>query len=140
MYTERKKEKENKRKHTDDDDEETTVQQQSDEEEEASSEGGFVDILAVNIPRIVQSLEGQSNQKNTELETSYDIKIVPLGSLRLKLIELLSQVMKLGKESVLKALGESNFFAKISALIETYPWNNFLHLKAIALFEDLLES
>jgi hypothetical protein len=48
--------------------------------------------------------------------------------------------MKLNKDSILVALGHSSFFIKLSSLIETYPWNNFLHLKAIALYEDLFES
>lgn len=140
LYTERVKEKENKRKHTDDEDEETTVQQTSDDEgAEGESANDLVEILAQNVSRIVQSLEVQTASRE-QLETSYEVKIVPLGSLRLKLVELLYQIMKLGKEPVLKALGDSQFFSKISALIEAYPWNNFLHLKAIAVFEDLLES
>lgn len=74
-----------------------------------------------------------------ELETSYEIKIVPLGSLRLKLIELVYQIMKLGKDTILRALGATNFFGKVSTLIENYSWNNFLHLKSISLYEDLFK-
>ena len=135
LYTDRKKEKE-RRKANEDEDEETTVQQ-SDEEEE-SAEGNFLETLASNIPRIVSFLELATSPRS-ELETSYEIKIVPLGSLRLKLIEFLYHLMKLNKDSILVALGHSSFFEKVSSLIETYPWNNFLHLKAIALYEDLFE-
>jgi hypothetical protein len=45
--------------------------------------------LASNIPRIVSHLEGSAATPRKDLETSYDIKIVPLGSLRLKIIELI---------------------------------------------------
>jgi len=55
-------------------------------------------------------LQAESEQKNVELETSYDVKIVPLGSLRLKLIEFTFHMMKLGNENVLMALAQTNFF------------------------------
>ena len=38
------------------------------------------------------------------------------------------------------AMGEQAFLGTICELIEQYPWNNFLQLKVISLFEDLLES
>lgn len=136
LYSDRKKD--NKKKGSDDEDEETTVQQNSEEEDE-SNEGSFIDMIAQNIPRIVASLEIQA-KAGSEIETSYDKRIVPLGSLRLKLIELIYQIMKLGKESTSKAIVDSDFFKKLSLLVEAYPWNNFLHLKLISIYEDLLES
>jgi hypothetical protein len=36
-------------------------------------------------------------------------------------------------------LGKSDVFAKISNLLEAYSWNNFLQLKVIALYEEMLE-
>jgi hypothetical protein len=48
--------------------------------------------------------------------------------------------MKLNKDAILMALGEQAFLGTICELIEQYPWNNFLQLKVISLFEDLLES
>jgi hypothetical protein len=57
--------------------------------------------LAANIPRIVGYLEAPAATPKRELETSYDIKIVPLGSLRLKIIELIYQMIKLNKETIL---------------------------------------
>jgi hypothetical protein len=51
---------------------------------------------------------------------------VPLGSLRLKLIELIYHLIKLNKDALLMSLVETNFFRQLSHLIEVYPWNNFL--------------
>lgn len=34
---------------------------------------------------------------------------------------------------------ESNFFGEISALLRAYPWNNFLQLKVIAIYEELMD-
>jgi hypothetical protein len=79
-------------------------------------------------------------ENTIQLDTSYDKKIVPLGSLRLKLIEFLYHLMKLNKDNILTALGQSSFFARVSSLLETFPWNNFLQLKACSLFEDLFDS
>ena len=79
-------------------------------------------------------------QQEIQIETSYDLRIVPLGTLRLKIIELVQQLIKLSNESILLAVGRSEFFGKLSALVEAYPWNNFLHLKVISLYEDLVSS
>jgi hypothetical protein len=66
--------------------------------------------------------------------------LTPLGSLRLKLIELLFQILKLNKDSTNKALLESQFFGEVSKLLRAYPWNNFLQLKVISIYEELMEN
>jgi hypothetical protein len=96
-------------------------------------------LIAGNIPRIVSYLEQQTAQTNY-LETSYDVKIVPLGSLRLKLIELMYHLIKLNKDALLLSLVETNFFGQLSQLIEVYPWNNFLQLKSSSIFDEILDS
>jgi hypothetical protein len=96
-------------------------------------------LIAGNIPRITSYLEQQTAQTNL-LETSYDVKIVPLGSLRLKLIELMYHLIKLNKDALLMSLVETNFFGQLSHLIEIYPWNNFLQLKSSSIFDEILDS
>jgi hypothetical protein len=96
-------------------------------------------LIVGNIPRIVSYLEQQTAQTNL-LETSYDVKIVPLGSLRLKLIELMYHLIKLNKDALLMSLVETNFFGQLSHLIEIYPWNNFLQLKSSSIFDEILDS
>ena len=98
----------------------------------------MITLIAGNIPRIVSYLEQQTAQTNL-LETSYDVKIVPLGSLRLKLIELMYNLIKLNKDALLLSLGETNFFGQLSHLIEVYSWNNFLQLKSSSIFDEILD-
>ena len=99
----------------------------------------MITLIAGNIPRITSYLEQQTAQTNL-LETSYDVKIVPLGSLRLKLIELMYHLIKLNKDALLMSLVETNFFGQLSHLIEIYPWNNFLQLKSSSIFDEILDS
>jgi hypothetical protein len=99
----------------------------------------LITLIAGNIPRIVSYLEQQTAQTNL-LETSYDVKIVPLGSLRLKLIELMYNLIKLNKDALLLSLVETNFFGQLSHLIEVYSWNNFLQLKSSSIFDEILDS
>ena len=99
----------------------------------------MITLIAGNIPRIVSYLEQQTAQTNL-LETSYDVKIVPLGSLRLKLIELMYNLIKLNKDALLLSLVETNFFGQLSHLIEVYSWNNFLQLKLSSIFDEILDS
>jgi hypothetical protein len=54
------------------------------------------------------------------------VKIVPLGSLRLKLVEFMYNLLKLKQDQLLSALADSQFFAELSHLLALYPWNNFL--------------
>jgi hypothetical protein len=35
---------------------------------------------------------------------------------------------------------ETNFFAQLSHLLEVYPWNNFLQLKSIAIYDEILDA
>ena len=139
QYLERKKEKEGRKKQGEDEDEETTLQQLSEDEGEESGDGSLIEVLVHNVPRIVAYLD-LPERSQSELSTSYDAKIQPLGSLRLKVVELVYQIIKLNKDSILTAIGDSTFFEKLSTLIEAYPWNNFLHLKVIAIYEDVFES
>ena len=99
----------------------------------------MITLIVGNIPRITSYLEQQTAQTNL-LETSYDVKIVPLGSLRLKLIELMYHLIRLNKDALLMSLVETNFFGQLSHLIEIYPWNNFLQLKSSSIFDEILDS
>lgn len=40
---------------------------------------------------------------------------------------------------ILDALAESECFAKISSLLSVFPWNNFLQLKIIGIYEEVVE-
>jgi hypothetical protein len=74
------------------------------------------DLIINNLSKIVSSLEVAKPPE--ELDTAYDIKIVPLGQLRLKIVEFIYILVKLGRKEINQLLAESNIFAKISLLIE----------------------
>lgn len=107
----------------DNEDEDTTIQQ---EDEEAQTESPLIEILASQVHKIANYLSLPVSAPRTELDTSYDVKVAPLGHLRLRIIELLYHLIKLKKPAILNALAETEVFAQISKLIEAYPWNNFL--------------
>jgi len=132
QYSERKKE--GKKKSGDDEDEETVQQEAEEDSEDTDS---LIEVMASHVPRIVGYLS-VTNQGT--LSTSYEEDIVPLGSLRLKIIDLAAQILKLNKDVSTAAIANSNFFEQLSGLIETYPWNNFLQLKTIGIYEELLEN
>jgi hypothetical protein len=59
-------------------------------------------LIGNNVDKIISEIE-VAVPKN-ELETSYDAKFVPLGSIRLKVVELLHLLVKLGKVQTLSSL------------------------------------
>jgi hypothetical protein len=73
------------------------------------------------------------------MDTTFDVKIVPLGNVRLRLVELIYALIKLGKPTILSAIAQSSILQKLSQLLEQYPWNNFMQLKMIALFEEIMD-
>ena len=66
--------------------------------------------------------------KETLLETTYETPIVPLGKLRLKLIEFIKQIVCLNNPALLSYLTDSTILSDITDLVMKYPWNNFLQL------------
>jgi hypothetical protein len=53
-------------------------------------------------------------------------------------VELVSKMVQLKKEPIFAALMTSQTFSNIMTLVKNYPWNNFLQLKVINLFEQVL--
>jgi hypothetical protein len=76
----------------------------------------------------------------TEIDTTYDHRIVPLGHFRLRIVELVYHLLKLRLEKVYNPLLETDLLPKISELLVNYPWNNFLQLKVIALYDEIFEN
>ena len=142
IYHEKKKDSERRRNNNDEEDEDTTVQQNSDEEEETNAAGQnpLIEILNNNVRKISDYLTSGNSAPKCELETSYDVKLIPLGHLRLRIVELVYHLLKLGKSAITQAVIDSDLLPKISQLVENYPWNNFLQLKVIALFEEVFEN
>lgn len=112
--------------------------QQSDEEDE-EGKNSLIDILKSIAKNITQYLKEATPKE--EITNSYESKtFIPLGSLRLKIVELVHLMLKLNKLPVIEALSDSDIFARISDLVEQYPWNNFLQLKAISIYDEVLDT
>lgn len=64
--------------------------------------------------------------------------IAPLGTQRLHMVELVYKLVCMKHETIYKVLGDSKVFARIIDLVKAFPWNNFLQLKVMGLFEEVL--
>lgn len=63
-----------------------------------------------------------------------------MGQLRLRIVEFIHLLVKLNAPTLFKSLAATPAFEKVAELMANYPWNNFLQLKAIAIFEEVFES
>ena len=84
-------------------------------------------ILAKHARTILESLEVQSQSEG--IPTTFGVTIQPLGHLRLKIVELVYLLIKMGNKQINEIIPNTNVLSKISKLIEQHHWNNFLHLK-----------
>lgn len=64
----------------------------------------------------------------------------PLGQLRLKIIDLVLHLLKLGKKVIVEPLSQTDCLVQINRYVEAYPWNNFLQLKVQNIYEEVLEN
>lgn len=69
-----------------------------------------------------------------------NVEFVPLGQQRLRTVELVLNLVKLKKEVLYQALGRSEIFKNIVSLVKQYPWNNFLQLRVINLFTEVIDN
>lgn len=99
----------------------------------------MVEILKT-VAKNISSYLDESTPQESLISQIDSRSVVPLGSLRLRIIELVHLLLKLNKAPIIEALGETDIFSKISELVEAYPWNNFLQLKAIAIYEEVLDT
>lgn len=107
---------------------------------EDAADSPLVSVLTNNLEKFATHLSLPGAAPSFQIETSYEKTITPLGHLRVRLIELVVQLVKLGSDSILEKLLETDIFAEITRLTEAYPFNNFLQLKVQALFEDIFEN
>lgn len=135
--------KEDKNAHDDDD---MIVQTNSDDELElgenqvrVSQTNAMVDILIQVVPNLEEILK--PGHAGVEMIGSFnDTPFTPLGQQRLRSVDLIFNMVKLRKEPLLNALGESQIFGYIMELVKAYPWNNFLQLKVINLCNDVISN
>lgn len=110
------------------------------ENEESNVDNPLIEVIAHNCRRLSDFLHQHSVVVLESIDTSFGVKIAPLGSLRLKIIELIYQLVRLNKQPILDAIADTEVFETISRLVEAYPWNNFLQLKVQNLYEEVFDS
>jgi len=64
----------------------------------------------------------------------------PLGQQRLRTVELVLKMVQMKKEVLYEPLGRSQIFGNIVNLVKIYQWNNFLQLKVINLFTEVIDN
>jgi hypothetical protein len=69
-----------------------------------------------------------------------DVQFVPLGHQRLLTVELVYKMIQLNKEGLSTPIAASGISKKILLLVKAYPWNNFLQLKVMNLFTEVIEN
>lgn len=74
------------------------------------------------------------------MDTTFNETIQPLGRLRLRIVEFIKQLISLNNSAILSYLIDSDILSDITDLITAYPWNNFLQLLVINIYQDILEN
>ena len=131
------------------DDDDDMVQHSEDEDKEDTEANNpnsatvqtniLVDIIKDRVGAIQEILRGDHEGPKTRISVC-DTEFVPLGQQRLHTVELVSKMVQLKKEPIFGALMASQTFANIIVLVKNYPWNNFLQLKVINLFEQIFNN
>ena len=133
-----------------DDEDDMIIQQNSDDENNEDLEASnpcslvaqanvLVEILIEKIPDLEVIL--QPDHDLTQLQGSIvDRPYTPLGQQRLRSVELVLKMVQMKKEALNKALLNSKVFSNVMELVKQFPWNNFLQLKVINLFTEIVEN
>ena len=132
------------------DEDDMIVQQNSDDEANDDLEASNPNSLVSQANNIVEVLQERITDIETILRADHegdkvqnsvtDEPFVPLGQQRLRTVELVHKMVQLRKDALYLSLGESLIFKNIIDLVKQYPWNNFLQLKVMNIFNDVLEN
>ena len=123
------------------------VQQNSDDEKDdvldpnsvAAQTNSLVDILLTKISDLENVLTTGHTGKTTVGSVSSQ-EFMPLGQQRLRSTELVLNMIKLNKDTLWRALGNSNIFKNLLDLVKEYPWNNFFQLKVINICTEIIQN
>lgn len=125
------------------DDDDMIVQQNSDDEEfgenqsRTSQTNLMVDCLLEKIS-VLEDVLKTGHDGHKTVGSFCDTEFVPLGQQRLRSTELILNMIRLKKDSLIKALCESEIFKNLILLVKEYPWNNFLQLKVINICNEVI--
>lgn len=105
----------------------------------ATHAAALVDALKGHTGNIENVL--RSDVAGTPIANSFSNDLrVPLGPLRLHTVELILKLVQMRNAALYAFLKDSLVFERITNLVKAFPWNNFLQLKVINLFEEVLNN
>ena len=132
------------------DEDDMIVQQNSDDEANDDLEASNPNSIVAQANNIVEVLQERIADISTILQADHpgelvqnsvtDEKFVPLGQQRLRTVELVHKMVQLRKDALYVSMGSSQIFKNIIDLVKQYPWNNFLQLKVMNIFNDVLDN
>jgi len=99
----------------------------------------LVDILKEKVDEIATILE-VDHPGSLLINSVTDTPFIPLGPQRLHTADLVLHMLKLKKQALYQAIINSKSLYNILELVKTYPWNNFLQLISINIFEEILNN
>jgi hypothetical protein len=99
----------------------------------------LVDILKEKVDEIAKILE-VSHPGSPLTNSVTDTPFIPLGPQRLYTADLVLHMLKMRKPTLYQAIIETKSLYNILELVKTYPWNNFLQLISINIFEEILNN
>ncbi|DBB02911.1 hypothetical protein WJX77_008919 [Trebouxia sp. C0004] len=97
-----------------------------------------IDSISAYISNISDSLDVPDSGK--VLETPFGMLKPPLGSLRLKLVELLSAMLRLGNSTAEESIISVGAAQKALSLLLQFPFNNLLHTQVTSLILHALDT
>lgn len=100
----------------------------------------LVEVLQVKIPEIAVILQNDHDGTKMADSLDHEQQSIPLGQQRLRTVELVLKMVQMRKEAIYEGLGRSKVFGNIVALVRQYPWNNYLQLKVVALFNEVIDN
>lgn len=145
----KKKDKNTDREKSDLDEDDVTVQPNSDDEKDDAADGSsasvdaqgqvLVEAITARLSKIENILRADQDGERIATSLNKDT-YVPLGPQRLHTVELVYKLVCMRKDAMYEALGKSIIFQRVIELIKVFAWNNFLQLKVINLFEEVLNN
>jgi serine/threonine-protein phosphatase 6 regulatory subunit 3 len=103
----------------------------------AKARAGAVSVMLEFVPQLVELLQAPADTGATQ-ETPYGLLTPPLGRARLKAVELLAALLRVGEGPADEALITSKALVAVQALFLAYPFNNLLHHQLLELLAAAL--
>lgn len=92
------------------------------------------------LPQLMEHLkEPQGEAAEAQQETPYGVLAPPLGRARLRIVELLAALLRVGNDSVDAAIIGAGALPLVQQLFVAYPFNNLLHHQMYALLFAALQ-